>query len=398
MNITQVLNEAHNRDDSTIGAANLLNKFGSPLTPTIDFSSAHSFYSNAELIEYHNDKYNSLRYNRDSKEIIYQAEVYFRHIFKKEYSLIVDSGMRAVTIAINSMLKEIDKIYLPHEVYRKTRDYCTYLKSISAISELIIYDNLDLSLEDVTDKSLIIMESFSNPHLIISDFEYIKNLKEQVNCKVILDSTFSGLFNHKDTLNFVDLEVQSLTKYIGGYNDIVGGVIVTNSHQFYKDCWDIRSREGGVLDAMSGYLLIRSLRDFDLRWGKQNTNVQEIFHFLKESEQVGTIFFPGKQNNEKQNELFSKYYTFSGSVLSFVSKVDVSELSDKLKGFKSIKIAPSFGSIDTLIEIPSIMSHYGKNDQYFQDIKLERNLIRLSIGCEPIEMIINDLKMLLGIV
>ena len=74
----------------------------------------------------------------------------------------------------------------------------------------------------------------------------------------------------------------------------------------------------------------------------------------------------------------------------------VEDISEKLKGFKSIKIAPSFGSIDSLIEIPSIMSHYGKDDDYFRNIKLERNLIRLSVGCEPVDMLLTDLKMLLG--
>jgi len=397
MRITQILNKTHNTDNSTIGHANLLEKYGLPLTPTIDFSSAHSFYSNKELIEYHNNKYNSLRYNRDSKEIIYQSEKYFENIMDSNYAILVDSGMRAVTIAINSMLKAIDTIYLPHEVYRKTRNYCSYLKDIGAIKSLIIYDNLEMNLNNLNDKSLLILESFSNPHLIISDFDLVKNLREKVDFKIILDSTFAGLCNHKKKFDFIDIEVQSLTKYIGGYNDLVGGVIVTDNENLFKSCWDIRSYEGGILDAMSGYLLIRSLRDYDLRWEKQNKNVQDIYSYLNNHSLVDKVYFPGKQEQFSQNELFEKFYYSTGSVLSFISKIDVDKLSNRLGGFKSIKIAPSFGSIDTLMEIPSIMSHFGKDNKYFEDIKLERNLIRMSIGCEPFELIINDLENLLDI-
>lgn len=372
-----------------------MKKYGSPLSPTIDFSSAHSFYSNEELIAYHKNKYHSLRYNRDSKENIFQAEIYFKSIFNKSHTLLLDSGMRAVTVAINSLLKHINKIYIPYEVYRKTRDYCNYLKDIGAIDKLEIYNNSNLDFTDLDENSLIILESFSNPHLVISDFEYIKQLKIESNFKIILDSTFAGLCNHKFNLDFIDIEVQSLTKYIGGYNDLIGGVLATNNKDIFKECWDIRSREGGVLDSMSGYLLIRSLRDYDLRWEKQNTSVQSIYNFLEAHNMVETVFFPGKQNNTLQNKMFEKYYYNTGSVLSFVTKEDIDEISNKLVGFKSIKIAPSFGSIDTLIEIPSIMSHFGKNDQYFKAIKLERNLIRMSVGCEPVELIKKDLENLL---
>ncbi len=304
--------------------------------------------------------------------------------------------MRAVTVAINSLLNEVNKIYIPHEIYRKTRDYCNYLISIGAIKELITYDNSNIQLNDLNSSSLIILESFSNPHLFISDFEVIESHKTKSNCKVILDSTFSGLFNHKKSFDFIDIEVQSLTKYVGGYNDLFGGVIVTNNSKIFKNCWDVRSREGGILDAMSGYLLIRSLRDYDLRWTKQNENVKEIYSFLKSHESIENIFFPGQQTNNKQNKLFRTYYRHTGSVLSFISKIDVQILSKNLHAFKSIKIAPSFGSIDTLIEIPSIMSHFGKDDDYFKNIKLEKNLVRMSIGCEPTEMIIKDLQNLLN--
>jgi len=395
MNVTEILNEENKTHSSTIGKLNGLIDLGENLVPSINFSSAKSFFSNDEIIEYHKNKYNSLRYSRDGREIVFQLEVYFSRIFNDEYCLILDSGMRAITVAINSYLGHIDKIYLPNEIYRKTRDYCVYLMEIGAIEELVMYENEAIDLKGVSKESLVFLESFSNPHLSVADFGVIEKYKKEVNCKVILDSTFSGLLNHKIKMDFIDIEVQSLTKYVSGYNDVLAGCIVTDNKEDFNKCWDIRSREGGVLDSMSGYLLVRSLRDYDLRIEKQEYNVRKIYEFIKKNKNISKVYFPGKQMNESQNITFSKYYYRHGSVISFVSRLDVNLLSDKLRSFKVIKIAPSFGSIDTLIELPSIMSHFGKNDEYFKEIKLERNLIRLSVGCEPCELIIKDLIKLL---
>ncbi len=395
MSITKILNKVHDREHSTIGKPDFLKKYGEQLVPSIDFSSANSFFSNKELIDYHNNKYNSLRYNRDSRETVFQAEHYFSHIFNKSHCLILDSGMRAITIAINSFLDNVDKIFLSREIYRKTRDYCNYLKEIGAIDEIVVYANDDININSLNDKSLLIVENFSNPHLTITNFDVIESYKRKYDCKIILDSTFSGLLNYKYNFDFIDIELQSLTKYVGGYNDIIAGVIVTNSKHIFTKCWDIRSREGGILDSMTTYLLIRSLRDYDLRTEKQKYNTNKIYNFLQSNKNVDKIFLPGKQNNERQNSLFLKYYFHPGSVISFVSSFDVKFLVARMKGLKAIKIAPSFGSIDSLIEVPSIMSHFGKDDNYFKSINLERNLVRLSIGCEPHDMIINDLEYIL---
>jgi cystathionine gamma-synthase len=395
MSITRALNELHNNENSTIGDSKFLSKVGSHLVPSINFSSANSFQSIDKLENYFSDKYNSLRYNRDSKEIIHQIENYFKFFFKKQYCLVVDSGMRAISIAINSLLETTNKIFIPKESYRKTREYCEYLVKIGAITKLVVYDNSSLYLQSVDEKSLVIVESFSNPHLIVVDFEKIKRYKSGSGCKILLDSTFSGLINHKVDLGFVDIEVQSLTKYVSGYNDIVAGVINTNEKRIFENCWDIRSREGGILDSMSGYLLIRSLRSYDLRLEKQRKNTLHVYKYLINNPQVIEVFFPGKQVNENQNQLFNKYYLNGGSVISFVSKMEVKGLSGRMKQFKSIKIAPSFGSVDSLIEIPSIMSHFEKNDDEIESIGLERNLVRLSVGCEPFKMIVKDLNKLL---
>lgn len=107
------------------------------------------------------------------------------------------------------------------------------------------------------------------------------------------------------------------------------------------------------------------------------------------------VFLPGKQVDKNQSELFNQFYKKYGNVVIFVSKTNVDFLIDKLKGLNLLKIAPSFGSIDHLVEIPSIMSHFGNDDKYFESIRLERNLIRLSVGCESSDMIIDDLNKVL---
>jgi len=109
------------------------------------------------------------------------------------------------------------------------------------------------------------------------------------------------------------------------------------------------------------------------------------------------LFYPGEFENSDQKKLFSQQFFHGGSVLSFICDFKVKQVKNNFSKLKSIKMAPSFGSVDSLIEIPSLMSHYDKTKKQLDEIGLENNLIRFSTGCEPIEYLLEDLSVLLNV-
>jgi|SRR5690554_1041526 len=188
---------------------------------------------------------------------------------------------------------------------------------------------------------------------------------------------------------------QTLPKYIGGHNDVLGGVVACRTEGLYSDLWDQRSMRGGIIDNFSAYLLLRSLRTYDLRIERSLENVEQILDYLSQSPKVTKIYYPGRFENEHQKEIFDRSFNHGGAVITFRVDDKVS-LKENMASLCSTKMAPSFGSVDSLIEIPKYMSHWGKSDEDVAKLGLDAYTVRYSVGNEPIKYLIDDLERLLG--
>jgi cystathionine gamma-synthase len=245
----------------------------------------------------------------------------------------------------------------------------------------------DIPRSDSTE-TIILIESPSNPFLRLVDVEKVRSA--QPNAKIILDITFQGLMNVDINFEHVDIVVSSCTKYIGGHNDLFGGFLATNSPEIFQLAWEERSMRGGIIDNNSAYLLFRSLRTYDIRMQKTLENTSLALEILQDHPNVLEIYYPGSHANADQKDLFSEKYRHGGGVITFEvsSGIDCEHNISKLN---SSKMAPSFGSVDTLIELPASMSHYGKTEKELLMLGLTKNVVRLSVGHEPIQFIRNDL-------
>jgi cystathionine gamma-synthase len=240
-----------------------------------------------------------------------------------------------------------------------------------------------------------VLESPTNPHLDLHDFEEIAALKTQHGLKVLADISIAGLCNVDFDFTRYDATTHSCTKYISGHNDLLGGVIMAGSDAVFDDLWNIRSERGGLMDPMSSYLLLRSLRTYDMRIARQVANVQQVIDYLARDPRLVRLYHPTVKEGDERR-IFEKYYTHGGSMLSFVANLDARKALERLGQMHSVKMAPSFGAIDTLIEVPAVMSHYGKTHAQLEAMGLEPNLIRMSVGCEPMTDLIHDLDFLLA--
>jgi cystathionine gamma-synthase len=193
----------------------------------------------------------------------------------------------------------------------------------------------------------------------------------------------------------VDVVVSSCTKYIGGHNDVFGGFLATKFSKIFQIAWEERSMRGGIIDNHTAYLLFRSLRTYDIRMSRTLENTEMILKTLEESNKIVKIYYPGRYENADQNQLFAKTHSHGGGVVTFEVQNNI-DCEHNIGLLHSSKMAPSFGSVDTLIELPASMSHYGKSDKELSELGLTKNTVRLSVGHEPINFIQNDLKTLVG--
>lgn len=398
--VSNFLNNAHLDNNSTLGSNIIGSDVGQPLTPGINLSSAYAFSNLNELSQYHSDKFNNLRYTRDSSSISRQVEHYFSIMHDDSACFLFSSGMSAMIAAISSTLKDVDTIVTFGIFYRKTQSILEHLSETRKIRIINLkeFDELkSLEIEN-KEKILFIVENPSNPFLKLIP---LKDLRENFyDSKIILDFTLASLINHKD-LKLADLAITSCTKYISGHNDLLAGLIVVNNPKLKSEVWQYRSMAGSLIDPTSSYLLLRSLRTYDMRIEKMLKNTLKVLDIINQNKNVKKIFYPGSFSNIKENKIKDQTLYHSGSLISFECDHKV-DLCKNIENLKSIKMAPTFGSVDSIVEIPLYMSRgkeYDPKIEYgdkLNNLLMSNRFIRLSIGCEPIQYIENDIKILLN--
>lgn len=402
-NVTSVINDCHLNTQSTFGSNDITEELGYPLTPDLNFSSAHAFFSYDDLARYHKNKYGNHRYGRDSNEISSQLEFYFSKMSNDAPSLLFNSGMSALSAALAALLPKSKKVVTLGVIYRKTEHLISELCKVSEKTHVKLPPSAlaieKLASQEKRENILFVIEAPSNPFLQLVDIALIKKLFPHA--RILLDFTLAGLLNGSDYIGYADISVSSCTKYISGHNDLIAGVAVIQSEDLLEELWQIRSAYGTIIHPLASYMLLRSLRTYDLRIARMLETTKILLPQLIKSELIDKVFYPGITDDPHQNDCFHTYFRHGGSVITFL--VDQSVNVKKVcRSFKSIKMAPSFGSVDTLYEIPRYMSRGVHGDDFEGDLSchesltLHPNLMRLSVGCEPIEYLLSDLSELIA--
>lgn len=393
--VTALIHQVHLSAGATFGPVSMSRPPGTPLVPAINLSCANEFADIGALGLAHGDKYVSVRYGRDSSDLVIQAERHLSALHESSSVCLFQSGMAAIDAALTAGLRNADVIAVIGSTYRKSSDLIK-LKAEERRIQSVYLDSIDSFLDFRSafhGRVLVFVESPSNPFLEIRDIRKLRSLAPD--CLLIADITLQGLANDRLGLHgFADIVVSSCTKYAGGHNDILAGYAVTASECLFRDLWEFRSMRGCILDALSAYLLIRSLRTYDVRIEKQVFNAKAVLKFLRQNGKVDRIYYPGSCANKGQGRLFRASQYHGGSVLTFGVHPSI-DIRKNIGSLLSAKMAPGFGSVDTLIEIPAFMSHWGKTPEELAAAGLDDALVRLSVGLEPLELILADLDLLL---
>ncbi len=340
------------------------------------------------------------RVNNPNMEIVEERLSVFD---KSEKSLLFSSGMGAISNTCMSFLKPGDTVIFSNPVYGGSEFLFKILLpqyNINCIpfncgdSRENIYENI-LS-KDCKNVKMIFVETPCNPLVKLTSVKEMVKLKEDLisyyknDIILTVDNTFCGPVFLKPLELGADLVIYSITKFIGGHSDLIAGS-VSGISKLIDNIRVTRTIFGTIPDPDTCWLIQRSLTTLKLRMEKQCSNAKILVDYLKKNPKVKKIYYPG-MGSDLENKIFIEEYKDSGSIISFEIDGTKEDAFKVLNNMKVFKLAVSLGSVESLIQHPSSMTHSDipKEEQILMGIN--PNLLRCSVGLEDCKDLINDLE------
>jgi cystathionine gamma-synthase len=308
-----------------------------------------------------------------------------------EDAVLLSSGMAAVTTVLLALLSAGSHMIITDDAYRRTRQFALSFLKRFAIEATVVPMGDYVALENAIRPStrLIVSESPTNPYLRVLDLPHLAAIARQHQIKTLVDATFATPINQRPLEHGIDLVVHSATKYLGGHNDLLAGVVAGRGDLMAllrQQVWML----GSVLDPHAAYLLQRGLKTLALRVTRQNDNGQRVAQFLETHPAVEQVWYPGLPSHPDHAVARAQMQGFGG-VVTFAVRGGLEAASRLVDAVRLPLIAPSLGGVETLIEQPALMSYYELSTEERLQVGIRDNLVRLALGIEDGADIIADL-------
>ncbi|ANX13011.1 cystathionine gamma-synthase [Fictibacillus arsenicus] len=301
------------------------------------------------------------------------------------------SGMAAIT-AVMMLFDSGDHVILTDDVYGGT--YRVMSKVLNRLGiESTFVDTTDINQIEAALKpntKALYVETPTNPLLKVTDIEAAAKWAKSKNLLFMVDNTFNTPYWQNPIELGADIVLHSATKYIGGHSDVVAGLVVVNDDNLGEDLHFVQNSTGGVLGPQDSWLLIRGIKTLGLRMEAHESNTKKIVEFLKEHPSVEKIYYPGLEDHP-QHDIAKKQSGGFGGMVSF--DVGSEKNADAvLKKVKYFTLAESLGAVESLISVPARMTHASIPADRRAELGITDGLIRISVGIEDAEDLIEDLK------
>jgi cystathionine beta-lyase/cystathionine gamma-synthase len=293
--------------------------------------------------------------------------------------------MAAITTAILPLVEQGDHIVASRDIYGGTFNFLnTILPRFGITTSFIDATNIEVIAETIqSNTKLLFCESPTNPTLKLVDLVQLAKLGREHALPVMFDNTFATPINQHPTRWGIEIIVHSATKYLGGHNDLMAGVVI-GSTDYIQSVKELLKIFGGVLDPHAAWLLLRGLKTLPLRVYRHNKTSLQVATYLEDHDKVRHVYYPGLESHP-QHSLAKTQMQGYGGVISFELKGDYAAASRFVDNMKAAFITPSLGGVETLITQPSTTSHYHLDSQERKNAGISDELIRLSVGLEDVE-------------
>ncbi|MBI3650882.1 MAG: PLP-dependent transferase [Acidobacteria bacterium] len=307
-------------------------------------------------------------------------------------AVVTASGMAAISTALFTVLSAGDHILMQDCLYGGTHDLVTKDFQDFGLAYTFIKgdDPASWSAQIQENTKAIYVEALTNPLLQVADLKAVAGFAKAHGLVSMIDNTFASPVNFRPAEWGFDLSLHSATKYLNGHSDIVAGAVIGRAEWIEKIRHKL-NHLGGSLDPHAAFLLHRGLKTLALRVAKNNENALQLAQFLAAHPAVANVYYAGLESSESYARACELFEGFGG-VLSFELKGDVAQAEAFMQKVQLPIIAPSLGGVETLMTRPATTSHAGMSAADRQQSGITDTLIRVSVGIEATEDLIEDFR------
>lgn len=313
------------------------------------------------------------------------------------FGLAFSSGMGA-TDAVMKLLQPGDEVITGNDLYGGS--YRMFTKIFANYG--IKFHFLNLSDPEIIRKyinahtKLVWIETPTNPTMQIVDIAAVAKICKENKALLAVDNTFASPYLQNPIGLGADIVMHSVTKYIGGHSDVVMGALILNEEELYKKLWFIYNACGATPGPMDSFLVLRGIKTLHLRMNAHCENGRKVAAFLKTHARIDKIYWPGFTDHPN-HEVAKKQMTDFGGMISFTLKgAGLEETFRVASSFKVFTLAESLGGVESLINHPVSMTHGSIPKAEREKVGVVDNLLRLSIGIEDIDDLLEDLEQALA--
>ena len=391
--------EGRRRDQPPIGpstaavhAGEARLKFGFSITDPIFASSTYTFPDTQSIIDFIEEKQPREEYGRYGNPGERVVEEKLAVLEGGEAAVLFASGMAALVGLLMAHLNAGEEIVFFDECYHRSREFCRRHLGRFGVGFREVptcdYDAMEAAITPQT--RFIVSESPTNPHLSVIDIERFADIGRRRGVLTLIDATLCTPYNLRPLEAGVDFVLHSATKYLGGHNDLLAGVVI-GSQEKLQPVRNLRGIMGGVNSPHNAYLLERGLKTLALRMERHNANGLAVARFLERHPRVERVLYPGLESHPYHALATRTMRGFGGLVTFFVKDSDWRQTAKVIDAVRIPRIGPSLGGVESLIEQPLVMSYWNYSPTERASFRIADNMIRLACGIEDSADLIADL-------
>lgn len=364
---------------------------GKPIIYPVHLTATYKFDESDDMIDVVQNRSGFL-YSRWDNPSVVEVEKELAALEGYDNALGFGSGMAAITTAVMAHMNASSRIVATRELYGGTFEFFNDVLPNLNIETVFVNCGETGSLLKEIEKGvdILYLETPTNPLLRIVDIGPVAEAAHKQHGIVMLDATFASPVNMRALDLGVDVVIHSATKYLGGHHDITAGFICCK-RPFYDKIWTYRKILGGVMDPMTAFLAFRGLRTLELRVQQQNKSAVRIAAFLETHPKIKSVYYPGLASHP-DHEIAKRQLKGFGGMLSFELDGDFEQTKVFMDRLKVIKLATSLGGVTSLANQPITNTHAALSPEDRSRAGISESLVRLSVGIEPVESLIGDLK------
>lgn len=363
------------------------------VTDAIVCSSTYTFDDTQSVIDFIEQKQPREEYGRYGNPNERVVEAKLAALEGAEEALVFSSGMAAIVGVLMAKLNAGDEIVFFDQCYHRSREFCfKHLARFGVVTHQVKTGDFAAMERAITPKTkMLVSESPTNPHLTCIDLEQFVALGKAHEVETLIDATLATPLNLRPIEYGIDYVLHSATKYLGGHNDLLAGVIA-GSKEKLETVRGLRGIMGGINSPHNLYLLQRGLKTFQLRMQRHNENGQAVAEFLENHPRIERVYYPGLASHPSHEIARRTMRGYGGLVTFLVKDADWRETADIIDRVKIPRIGPSLGGVESLIEQPMVMSYFNQTPADRERFGISDNMIRLACGIEDPQDLVADLK------